>query len=156
MKEIGEKLKSTRESIGITIQEVSEDLKIKPSEIEEVEKGNMKALKDIFSLKQFIRDYSKYLGLDYDDMLDEFNEYLFDYTSQISLEDIKKAKGKEDSVKKDTKIISPYTMEPKKKNKFVPLVIWGLIIILVIVGIFIFVKNNNENNNNKTVVNIIE
>ena len=117
MIEIGEKLKEARESIGITVEEVSEDLKVRPSQVEEVEKGNIKALKDIFSLKNFIRDYSKYLGLSYDDVIDEFNEYLFDYTSQISLEDIKKARNKDDSVKKEKKVISPYTMEPKKKNK---------------------------------------
>ena len=51
VKEIGEKLKEARESIGVSIDEASEDLKVKPSEIEEVEKGNIKALKDIFSLK---------------------------------------------------------------------------------------------------------
>ena len=57
MIEIGEKLKEARESIGITVEEVSEDLKVRPSQVEEVEKGNIKALKDIFSLKNFIRDY---------------------------------------------------------------------------------------------------
>ena len=49
MKEIGEKLKVAREEMVVSIDEVSEDLKVKPSDIEEVEKGNIKALKDIFS-----------------------------------------------------------------------------------------------------------
>lgn len=149
MKEIGEKLKETRESMGVSIEEVSEDLKIRPSQIEEVEKGNIKALKDIFSLKNFIRDYSKYLGLSYDDVIDEFNEYLFDYTSQISLDDIKKAKSKDDSVKKEKKVISPYTMEPKKKNKILPRIIWGLIIVLVIIGGCFVLKNYIDDNNAK-------
>ena len=43
MIEIGEKLKEARESIGITVEEVSEDLKVRPSQVEEVEKGNIKA-----------------------------------------------------------------------------------------------------------------
>lgn len=146
MKEIGEKLKEARESIGITVEEVSEDLKVRPSQVEEVEKGNIKALKDIFSLKNFIRDYSKYLGLSYDEVIDEFNEYLFDYTSQISLEDIKKAKNKDDSVKKEKKVISPYTMEPKKKNKIIPRIIWSLIIILVIIGGYFTYKTIADNN----------
>ena len=47
MIEIGEKLKEARESIGITVEEVSEDLKVRPSQVEEVEKGNIKALKDV-------------------------------------------------------------------------------------------------------------
>ena len=156
MKEIGEKLKVAREEMGVSIDEVSEDLKVKPSDIEEVEKGNIKALKDIFSLKNFIRDYSKYLGLDYDEMMDEFNEYLFDYTSQISLDDIKKAKGKEDSVKKEKKIISPYTMEPKKKNKWIPRIIWSLIIILIAVGAYFVVQTVIENNKSNNEINVIE
>ena len=59
VKEIGEKLKEARESIGVSIDEASEDLKVKPSEIEEVEKGNIKALKDIFSLKG---EFLNYIG----------------------------------------------------------------------------------------------
>ena len=54
MKGIGEKLKEAREEMGVSIDEVSEDLKVKPSDIEEVEKGNIKALKDIFSSEQSI------------------------------------------------------------------------------------------------------
>ena len=108
MKEIGEKLREARESMGISIEEAAEDLKLRPSQIENIEEGNMEAFKDIFYLKYFIRDYSKYLGLDKDDMVDEFNEYLFDYTSKISLEDIKNAR--KEGKKEDTKKIrSPYT-----------------------------------------------
>ena len=55
MKEIGEKLKETRDSIGVTIEEVSEDLKVRPSQIEEVEEGNMKAFKDIFTLSASLK-----------------------------------------------------------------------------------------------------
>ena len=94
MKEIGEKLKETRESIGVSIEEAAEDLKLRPSQIENIENGNMDAFKDVFYLKYFIRDYAKYLGLSYEDMVDEFNEYLFDYTSKISLDDIKKSEEK--------------------------------------------------------------
>ena len=91
MKDIGNKLKEARESIGVSIEEAAEDLKMRPSQIENIEAGNMEAFQDIFFLKYFIRDYSKYLGLDKEQMVDEFNEYLFDYTSKISLDDIKNA-----------------------------------------------------------------
>ena len=85
MKEIGEKLKATREEIG-------EDLKLDMKQLDQLEEGDMQAFPDILSLKYLIRDYAKYLGLDKDDLVDEFNEFLFDYTSKISLEDIKQAK----------------------------------------------------------------
>ena len=62
--EIGEKLKAAREDKGISVKEVSEDLNVKQSQIENIESGNLKSFKDVFYLKMFIRDYSKYLGFD--------------------------------------------------------------------------------------------
>ena len=63
-----------------------------------------------------------------------------------ALEDIKKARNKDDSVKKEKKVISPYTMEPKKKNKIIPRIIWCLIIILVIIGGYFTYKTIADNN----------
>lgn len=155
MKEIGEKLKETRESIGVSIEEAAEDLKIRPSQIEEVEEGDIKAFKDVFSLKYFVRDYAKYLGLDYNDMVDEFNEYLFDYTSRLSLEDIKKAQ-KEDQKDKEPKIVSPYTVDKKRKKIIPPAIIWAMILIVVgIVSYFVIdavVNDNNNNNENSSIL----
>lgn len=137
MKEIGQKLKETRENIGISIEEAAEDLKTRPSQIENMEAGNMDAFKDVFYLKYFIRDYAKYLGLDYEDMVDEFNEYLFDFTSKISVDDIKNARKKtlKEDREKEERIMSPYTLDRKGKF-FMP--IW-MIIVLVIVLILIII-----------------
>ena len=147
MKEIGEKLKETRESMGITIEEASEDLKLKPSQIEDIEEGRMEAFQDIFYLKYFIRDYSKYLGLNKEDMVDEFNEYLFDYTSKISLEDIKSAKKKEDPKKEVKKIQSPYTIE-RKQSMAVPKYVIYVLVVVFIVGISYFIISTMSKNNN--------
>ncbi len=137
MKEIGEKLKETRESMGITIEEASEDLKLQPSQIEDIEEGRMEAFQDIFYLKYFIRDYSKYLGLNKEDMVDEFNEYLFDYTSKISLEDIKSAKKKEPPKKEVKKIQSPYTIE-RKKNIDISKYILYVLVVIGLIAVFYF------------------
>lgn len=134
MKEIGEILKEQRESIGLSIEEVANDLKLRPSQIEAIEEGNKDAFQDVFYLKYFIRDYSKYLGLDYENMIDEFNEFLFDYTSKISLDDIKKAQKKAE-VKKDKevrKIASPYTIERKSKVHISPIVVYVAISFLIV------------------------
>ena len=150
MKEIGEALKEARENIGLSIEEVASDLKLRPSQIENIETGNIDAFKDVFYLKYFIRDYSKYLGLSYDDMIDEFNEYLFDYTSKISLDDIKKAKKKAErnQAKKDKRIASPYTIERRKKInlKIVLLVFLSILAMLMLVFIVKQVVNNTESN----------
>lgn len=144
MKEIGQQLKEAREGIGVSIEEVAEDLKIRPSQIENIEAGNTEAFEDIFYLKYFIRDYAKYLGLNKEDLVDEFNEYLFDYTSKLSLDDIKNAKKE----KKPTKTVkSPYTIDHRTKATFVPIVVYGLIIVLIVVIIY-FVINLNSNDDN--------
>ena len=146
LKEIGEKLREARDNIGISVDEAAEDLKVLPSQIEAVETGNMESFKDVFSVKYFIRDYSKYLGLSYEDMVDEFNEYLFDYTSKLSIDDIKKAKSHEK--KDESKIISPYTLEPKKTYR-IPAIIF-VILFLCLTAIIIYfvvdaIKDKKEN-----------
>ena len=134
MKNIGLKLKYKREENGLSIEEVAEDLKMRPSQISSIEEGKTEDFKDVFYLKYFIRDYAKYLGLDSERILDEFNEYLFDMTSKIPIELIKEAK-KDKNENNDT--ISPYTKESSKIK--VPKIIIGLaaIVILIVVGYFI-------------------
>ena len=72
MKNIGLKLKDKREENGLSIEEVAEDLKMRPSQISSIEEGKTEDFKDVFYLKYFIRDYAKYLGLDSERILDEF------------------------------------------------------------------------------------
>lgn len=143
MKEIGAKLKEAREEMGVSIDEVAEDLKLRSSQIENIEEGNMDAFKDIFYLKYFIRDYAKYLGLSYEDMVDDFNEYLFDYTSKISLEDIKKARKTVKKKEEDKPVISPYTVERKEKFPVIPFVIIS-VFVLVFVILIVVITNLPE------------
>ena len=141
MKNIGLKLKDKREENGLSIEEVAEDLKMRPSQISSIEEGKTEDFKDVFYLKYFIRDYAKYLGLDSERILDEFNEYLFDMTSKIPIELIKEAK-KDKNENNDT--ISPYTKESSKIK--VPKIIIGLaaIVILIVVG-YVIVSNYKGN-----------
>ena len=142
MKEIGEKLKETRESMGITIEEAAQDLKLRPSQLENIEEGNKEAFKDIFYLKLFIKNYSKYVGLDYDEMVEEFNEYLFDFTSKISIDDIKKAEKeqrKKEKKLKTVKIASPYTVEKKQQQPIPRFLIVGGIVLLILIIIYVVV-----------------
>ena len=143
MKEIGEKLKEARESIGVSIEEVAEDLKLRPSQIENIEAGNTDAFKDMFYLKYFIRDYAKYLGLDKEDLIDEFNEYLFDYTSRLSLDDIKAAKKKK---KESKKIKSPYTIERKNRMSIIMFGIYVIIALLIVLIIYLIMSLNTSEN----------
>ena len=84
MKELGEYLKQTRLSNGVSITEACEDLEFSTSHLENIESGNVKAFKDVYELKESIRVYAKYLGLNADKVMDEFNNFLFQHTSRIS------------------------------------------------------------------------
>lgn len=141
MKEIGEKLKETRENMEISIEEVSGDLNVPVSQINNLESGNMESFKDIFYLKYLIRDYAKYLGLNKEDLVDEFNEYLFDYTSKLSLEEIKKARKEEKKDKIESKIKSPYTIERNDGFYISPIIIYSLIIILIVILLVLIITN---------------
>lgn len=156
VKEIGAKLKAAREDMGVSVEEVAEDLKLRPSQIENIEEGNMDAFKDIFYLKYFIRDYAKYLGLSYEDMVDDFNEYLFDYTSKISLDDIKKAQ-KETSKKKVeeiNRITSPYTIEYESKFPLIPFIVITVFVIIFAITI-IAIANRPKKDDTKKPSNVI-
>lgn len=140
MNEIGEDLRSTRESAGISVLEASKDLNIKKEFIENIENGKIGAFKDIFELKDYISNYAKYLGLDDNKILNEFNEYLFEYTSKIPVKEIEKAvKEKTEEEKDSFKVKSPYTKEAKQKANFY-ILIYILIVLLVIVTIIWSVK----------------
>ena len=151
MKEIGLSLKAKREENGDTVEEAAEDLKLRPSQIRSIEEGKIEDFKDVFYLKYFIRDYAKYLGLDGNKLVDQFNEFLFDYTSKLSLEDIKK----EVSLKDDgPRIQSPYTLESKdeKKRLMLTYIIMGLL--LVVIGYFVvtMIIGNNDDINDQIVM----
>lgn len=139
--DISEVLKSTREMSGLTLEEVSKDLEIPVLSLEQIEDGNIGSFKDIFLLKDYLESYSKYLGLDYENVIDEFNEYMFEKTSKIPMEEIEKAvKEKEKEESESNRIASPYTKAaPIKSNKqFVFMLV--LITILVVIAIIWSIK----------------
>ena len=131
MKELGAYLKRVRISNGVNMAEAAEDLDLTVTQLENIESGNVKAFKDLYDLKDYIKMYSKYLGLDSDKVVDEFNNFLFDHTSKISLEDIKNAQKKEKEEVKVNKIKSPYTKEYSNKSFALPIFV-GLVIILLL------------------------
>lgn len=140
MKEIGETLKETREQNGVSIEEAAEDLNYKASQIEAIESGDFKNFKDIFVLKCIITDYAKYLGLNSDEIIDEFNEYVFESTSKIPIDDIEKASQRKE---KEEKIVSPYTKEEKEKSKL-PLILLIILIILIVAFGIVTIYNNSR------------
>lgn len=157
MNEIGELLRLTREESGVSLEEASGDLEIKTLILENIEDGNIGCFKDIFVLKDYIYNYAKYLGLEPDKVIDEFNEYLFEYTSKIPLEDIEKAmkEQKKEDIAQD-KIVSPYTNSTKKPmNKIIVMILIALGILAVLI-LFWSIKQIMVNNVSSNMISYVE
>lgn len=136
LEDIGNLFTSTREAAGISLKEVSEDLAIEEAILENIEDGRTGAFPDVFKLKKYVFNYAKYLGLDADKIIEEFNEYIFEATSKIPVKEIEKQvseilKSEEES--KEEKVISPYTKEEKKKINWL-----YLVTLIIVIGCFIF------------------
>lgn len=131
MIEVGDTLKNSREVSGVTLEEVSTDLDIPVILLEQIEDGNMGAFKDVFELKEYIRKYAKYIGLDPDEIIDIFNGDMFERTSKIPMDKIEEA-VKENAIveEKDKRVASPYT-KAIPKIKTTPYII-ALVIALII------------------------
>ena len=146
MKELGEYLRQARIHNGVSVTEACEDLDFSTSQLENIESGNVKAFKDIYELKDSVKLYAKYLGLDSDKVVDEFNGFLFQHTSRISLDDIVMAQQMKENEEK--KVKSPYTMEYKEKKNIWPF-IGALIVLILIIGIFYLVITHIHHPSNR-------
>ncbi len=153
MDEIGSLFKATRESSGISIGEVSNDLNIKDVVIENIEDGKIGSFKDIYELKGYVESYAKYLGLDETKIIDKFNEYLFEYTSKIPVKEIEDAVLEQTKeMKLENKVVSPYTKQVDKKKKSLYIIIYILVILVVISIIVWSVKQITIGNKSATII----
>lgn len=140
MKDIGSQFKETRESIGISEDEAASDLGITIAQLQNLEDGNANAFKDIFFLKELIFKYSKYLDIDSELVNSEFNDFIFNLTSKIPVEEIEERvkEIKEDERENcPKKIISPYTRPRDIKTKRRTYLIYIFSFLLIITLIFL-------------------
>lgn len=135
MKDIGNTFKERREEIGIKIEEAAGDLEITVAQLENLEDGNINAFKDIFFLKELIQKYATYLNVDGDELMEDFNDFVFDFTSRIPVEEIEeKVKEIEKQEEKETRkrISSPYTRKKVRKAKMKPVYFFSVITIILV------------------------
>ncbi len=157
MKELGEYLKDTRKEHGVSLEEAASDLQLSVEELENIEDGNTRAFKDIYHMRHLVKDYAKYLGLEQDKVQDEFNDFLFEKTSKISLTDIMEAQQKKEEKTPEVKEIkSPYTKDYSKRIKIWPIVtaviLLALLITLIIIIINMLTSNRTINSELKGVI----
>ena len=156
MNEIGELFRATREEAGVSVKEASKDLDIKEVILENIEDGNIGCFKDIFVLKDYIYSYAKYLGLDSDKIIDEFNEYMFEYTSKIPVKEIERQIQEMEAKQEKKEIVSPYTVSSKKKNKSLYILLYSLVILLVMLVVIWSVKQITISRETTSVISYVK
>ena len=77
--ETGNTLKSTREAMGLSLEEVFKDLDIPVIQLEQIEAGAVGAFDDIYELKRMMLEYAKYLGINTEDVEKKLKKYIFNY-----------------------------------------------------------------------------
>ena len=97
---------------------------------------------DIFFLKELIKKYATYLNVNEEELMEDFNDFVFDYTSKIPVEEIEqKVKEIEKLEEKETRkrISSPYTRKKVRNAKMKPVYFFSVItVILVSITLIIF------------------
>ena len=145
MEVIGEKLKTSREEKGLSLEEVSEDLNITVKELENIENGNRKSFNDVFSLRNYIYEYAKYLGLDYNHLVEEFNEFMFESTSKIPIDVIERISKQKEKEELSRGALSPYTIANRRDNKkIIAIIVAGLLVIISIFVLFFAIERNKK------------
>lgn len=143
MKDIGSQFEEKRREIGIKLEEAANDLEITVAQLENLEDGNVNAFKDIFFLKELIKKYAIYLNIDENKIMEEFNDFVFDFTSKIPVEEIEeKVKEIVTQNEKETrkKISSPYTRKKVRKAKLRPVYVFTLVTVLLVSMTFILLN----------------
>lgn len=143
MKDIGNIFKEKREEIGVKLEEAASDLDITIAQLENLEDGNINAFKDIFFLKELIKKYATYLNVDGEKMIEEFNDFVFDFTSRIPVEEIEqKVKEIEKINEKETRkrISSPYTRKKVRKAKMKLVYFFSILTIILVSATLIFLN----------------
>lgn len=152
MKDIGEAFREKREEIGISKEEASADMGITIAQLDNLEDGNANAFKDVFFLKDLIKKYAKYLNLDEDELISEYNEFMFNYTSRIPIAEIEKKVSeikKEEEKESSKKISSPYTKisTSNNKSKFIIYILIGIFVVMIVTLAVLLIKNKVDNQN---------
>ena len=146
MEVIGEKLKASREEKGLSLEEVSDDLKIEIKDLENIESGNRKEFEDVYELKKYIYEYSKYLGMDYEQLIEEFNEFMFEYTSKIPTDVIERISKQKQKEEKSKGALSPYTIDNRKNNRKFMVIVAIMVLVLISALTIVFVNEKNKRN----------
>ncbi len=137
MKDIGNFLRERREARGISLIEAEKDSKIRKKYLQALEEGNIDAIPGKTYLIGYLRNYSKYLGIDEENINQIIQTYNDLKKQKASLE-----KTKENNVYLKTKDRSIF----EKKKFFFPIkyVYLTSFVLIIFIGLFLLSRSLRE------------
>ncbi|MBM7632654.1 helix-turn-helix domain-containing protein [Geomicrobium sediminis] len=124
MTELGQFLQSKREEFGWDLEEVQKRTKIQKRYLLAIESGDYGDLPGAFYARAFIKSYSEALGLEPDEVFQQFESDL--------------PKPKQEAVDLPSRVEQQKTRtkERKKKSNYMPAIFIGLFLIAIVAGIW--------------------
>ncbi|MBA7537511.1 hypothetical protein ES705_29780 [subsurface metagenome] len=138
MKDVGNFLRERREARGISLIEAEKDLKIRKKYLQALEEGNIDAIPGRTYLIGYLRNYSKYLSIDEENIIQIIQTYNDLGKQKAGLE-----KTKENKIYLRTKDRSIF----EKKKLFFPLkyVYLTSFVLIIFIGLFLLNRSLREN-----------
>ena len=137
MKDIGNFLRERRETKGISLIEVEKDLKIRKKYLQALEEGDIDVIPGKTYFIGYLRNYSKYLGIDEENI----NQIIQTYNN-LEKQKVKLEKTKEENTYLKTKDRSMF----ERKKFFLPVkyVYLSGFLIIIFIGLFLLSRSLKE------------
>lgn len=140
MKDIGNFLRERREAKGISLDEVEKDLKIRKKYLQNLEEGNIDIIPGKTYLVGYLKNYSKYLGIDEENI----NQIIQNYNN-LEKRRVGLIKAKEENIHIKTKDRSRL----KKKTFFFPIkyIYLTSFVLIIFIGLLLLSRSLKEAQN---------
>ena len=137
MKDIGNFLRERREARGISLIEVEKDLKIRKKYLQALEEGNIDAIPGKTYLIGYLRNYSKYLGIDDENIIQIIQTYK---NLEKQKTDLKETKEEKIYLKRKDRSIF------EKKKFFFPIkyVYLSSFVLIIFIGLLLLSRSLRE------------
>ncbi|KRL63875.1 helix-turn-helix domain-containing protein [Lactobacillus psittaci] len=145
MSDIGEKLRSAREAMGLSIADVEKTTKIQSRYLTAIENSDFDKLPGDFYVRAFIRQYAQVVGLDGKELLAEYHHEVPETKSEEYVEN--SIDNKTEEVKKTT------NSKKGMLQNYMPKIVLGAGVVIAIVVVYMLVTSlfsgsSNQADNN--------
>ena len=143
MEKVGKLLQEERQKQKLTLEEISKRTRITLSQLKAIEEGDIDFFKnDISYIKFYIKSYASTLGIAYDELKDQVDQFIAEYTQSVTQKNVEEKKEMEQSIQRKAKKVDgniPIRVE-KKKRDYSLVILLSIVVVLVGSLGFVFVN----------------